>query len=86
MPRSSHYVQPFEFGHEFSKKTLLWLKNLPPLMPNAVVKNKSTYIPSGTSRYKHTEKNKSKQLTWQSSRDRNTFFEGVALAMADQWG
>ena len=55
-------------------------------MPNQVVKNKSTYIPSGTSRYKHTVKNKSKQLTWQSTRDRNTFFEGVALAMADQWG
>ena len=86
LPRSSHFVQPFEFGHKFSKKTLLWLKNLPPLMPNAIVQNQSTYIPSSTSKNKFTNKNKTKELTWQSTRDRNTFFEGVALAMADQWG
>ena len=33
LPRPSTYVQPYWFGSIYSKKTLLWLKNLPPLMP-----------------------------------------------------
>ena len=29
LPKHSQAVQPYEYGHEYSKKTLLWLKNLP---------------------------------------------------------
>ncbi|MFA5067455.1 MAG: hypothetical protein WC466_05385 [Candidatus Izemoplasmatales bacterium] len=29
LPKYSQAVQPYEYGHEYSKKTLLWLKNLP---------------------------------------------------------
>ena len=31
-------IQPYEFGHDASKKTCLWLKNLAPLVPTAYVK------------------------------------------------
>lgn len=33
LPSPSTYIDPSWFGHKFTKKTLLWLKNLPPLMP-----------------------------------------------------
>lgn len=36
MPKYSQEIQPYFFGHPFSKKTRLWLKNLPPLLPTAI--------------------------------------------------
>lgn len=33
LPQPSCYVQPYWYGEPFSKKTLFWLKGLPPLMP-----------------------------------------------------
>lgn len=43
LPKPTTYVQPFEFGHPYSKKTLLWLKNLPPLFPTVMCSNWSSY-------------------------------------------
>ena len=85
MPKHTQEVQPFQYGHPFSKLTRLWLKNLPTLKPTNIVKKERTYIPSGTSRYKHTKKNKNKDLNWQSTKKRDTFFTGIAEAMAEQW-
>lgn len=42
LPPAQHRVQPWEFGHSFSKFTYLWLKGLPPLLPTCLVGN---YIP-----------------------------------------
>ncbi len=42
LPRPTTYVEPFWYGHKYSKKTCLWLRNLPPLFPtiiNPTVKN-----------------------------------------------
>lgn len=33
LPKPTQIVQPYEFGHPYQKRTLLWLKNLPPLFP-----------------------------------------------------
>ena len=53
MPEFSQEIQPYEYGHPFSKKTRLWLKGLPNLKPTNIVEKKHTFIQSGTSRYKH---------------------------------
>lgn len=37
LPDYSQIIQPYEFGHPYKKKTLLWLKNLPPLKPTCIV-------------------------------------------------
>jgi hypothetical protein len=74
-------IQPYEFGHPQTKSTKLWLKNLPPLMPTNNVKHimrkmatKDTdaihYASPGADRWKL----------------RSTTFQGIADAMADQWG
>jgi hypothetical protein len=77
LPHYGQTIQPWEFGHPFSKKTCLWLKNLPPLMPtNLVATSESTKIPGNW----FNKGGKDRQV------NRSKTFEGIALAMAAQWG
>jgi len=87
LPKYSQEIQPYEFGHPYTKKTRLWLKGLPKLKPTNII-NKSevkTFIESGTSRYKNTNKNKNRYVA-RGSKDRSKFWSGIAQAMAEQWG
>ena len=66
-------IQPWQFGHGETKAICLWLKNLPPLQATAVVAGREARVhrmPPGPDRWK----------------DRSRFYEGVADAMAAQWG
>lgn len=66
-------VQPWQFGHGESKRTCLWLKGLPPLVPTDVVAGREQRVhmmPPGPDRW----------------RERSRFFPGIAAAMAQQWG
>lgn len=66
-------VQPWQFGHGEVKRTCLWLRNLPPLLPTDVVEGRQARVhrmPPGPDRWK----------------ERSRFFPGIAAAMADQWG
>ena len=77
--KASQYIQPYEFGHAEQKKTGLWLKGLPKLIPTDVVdvsglpdnqRQRLHYLPPSKDRWKI----------------RSTTFQGIADAMADQWG
>ena len=37
LPQYSQIIQPYEYGHPYSKKTCLWLKGLPKLKPTEVI-------------------------------------------------
>jgi hypothetical protein len=77
MPPHTQEIQPFEFGHPFKKKTRLWLKGLDPLKPTEIVEvSESTKIAGNwfNKGGKDRQKNRSKT------------FEGIAKAMAEQWG
>ena len=66
-------VQPWQYGHPESKRTCLWLRNLPPLVPTDIVDGREQRVhrmPPGPDRW----------------RERSRFFPGIAAAMADQWG
>lgn len=66
-------IQPWQFGHGETKATCLWLKNLPALMPTNIVDGREARVhrmPPGPNRWK----------------ERSRTFEGIAAAMADQWG
>jgi len=72
-------VQPYHFGHLESKGICLWLENLPKLQVTNNVYDEMMKLPS-------RERNK---VWWMGSgkgKERSKFFEGVAKAMADQWG
>ncbi len=66
-------VQPWQFGHGETKRTCLWLRNLPPLTPTLIVEGRTPRVhrmSPGPNR----------------ARERSRFFTGIAAAMADQWG
>lgn len=66
-------IQPWMFGHGETKATCLWLKNLPPLRPTNIVSGREARIhrmPPSEDRWKL----------------RSATYQGIADAMADQWG
>ena len=66
-------IQPWQFGHGETKATCLWLKNLPCLEPTNIVDGREQRIwklPPGKDRWKIRSKT----------------FQGIADAMAEQWG
>ena len=70
---ADQYIQPWMFGHGETKKTGLWLKNLPRLRPTDVVSGREQRIwklPPSEDRWKI----------------RSQTYAGVAEAMAEQWG
>ena len=87
LPKHTQEIQPYEFGHPYTKKTRLWLKGLPKLKPTNIIDKSEvkTFIESGTSRYKNTNKNKNRYVA-RGSKDRSKFWSGIAQAMAQQWG
>lgn len=71
--KASQYVQPWQFGHGETKKTGFWLKNLPLLQPTNIVEGREAKVhkmPPGPNRWK----------------ERSRTYQGIADAMANQWG
>lgn len=71
--KPTQIINPFQFGHPFSKKTCLWLQNLPKLLPTNTVPHDKTIDDL------HNEglpRNLRRSVT----------FPGIAAAMAEQWG
>jgi site-specific DNA-cytosine methylase len=82
-------IQPYQFGHSVSKSTCLWLKGLPKLIPTNIV-DKGEFFEWID---KKTRKKKRQSLWYyQALRQKNTgglrskTFQGIADAMAEQWG
>lgn len=55
LPEYTQVVQPYEYGHNFSKKTCLWLKGLPKLQPTDIVSDHVPYCTSGSYRKTKTQ-------------------------------
>ena len=83
LPKQDQAVQPYEYGHPYSKRTLLWLKNLPLLEPTEIVSDYKPYLPSNTGGKKRGQKYQFKNI---SQRESSKTFSGIAKAMAEQWG
>lgn len=84
-------IQPYEYGHPVRKSTCLWLVNLPKLTPTNIVEpgefDKNGFSINGAMR--HAVDENGKILPWNDPRTakaRSKTFEGIAAAMADQWG
>ena len=71
--KPDQYIHPWQFGHGETKKTCLWLKNLPLLVPTNIVDGRDDRIhkmPPSKDRWKI----------------RSRTYQGIADAMAEQWG
>lgn len=84
LPKYTQTIQPYQFGHPFTKKTCLWLKGLPTLQPTNEVEPIATWCPSGSYSHKHGDKHRG-MFTKDRARNRSKTFEGIAEAMAEQW-
>ena len=84
MPKHSQELQPFHFGHPYTKKTRLWLKGLKPLIPSDIVTPIGPYVPAGTGRKDRSKYGSAKR--GEDAKNRSKTFPGVARAMAQQWG
>lgn len=85
LPKYTQTIQPYEYGHPYSKRTCLWLKNLPPLQPTEIVEPVGTWCPSGSYSHKHSIQHKG-LFTKDRAKNRSKTFSGIAKAMAEQWG
>lgn len=85
MPKCTQTIQPYQFGHPYTKRTCLWLRNLPELVPTDVVEPTATWCPSGAYSHKHGEQHKG-LFSADRAKNRAKTFPGIAKAMAEQWG
>lgn len=86
LPSYTQIIQPYEYGEEWSKKTCLWLRGLPLLVPTCVVTDYKPFITSGSYTYTHDPKYKGATRKGGSAKSRSKTFPGIAKAMAEQWG
>ncbi len=79
LPEYTQTIQPYEFGHPYSKKTCLWLKGPPKLQPTDILpedERQSTKIAGNWFNKGGKDRQKNRAKT----------FPGIAKAMAEQWG
>jgi len=83
--KPDQYIQPYNFGHDASKKTGLWLKNLPKLEPTSYVEPR---VVAGKNRWSNQTDSGQNKLGPSEDRGylRSITYKGIAEAMADQWG
>lgn len=84
LPIPTQKVQPYQYGHPYSKCTCLWLKGLPKLKPTNIVDEYKPYLPSNTGGYARG-KGGSRGVA-HNAKEASKTFEGIAKAMAEQWG
>lgn len=79
-------IQPYEYGHPMTKKTCLWLKNLPLLKPTNIVEPEFVICADGKRYSKVHVQTFSIKDPQERAKIRSKTFWGVADAMASQWG
>lgn len=80
--KPNQIIHPWEFGHNVNKPTGLWLKGLPLLEPTMIV-TKGEFVTWGV---KHKKTISKWYKETRGSKRRSVTFQGIAEAMADQWG
>lgn len=84
LPPYDQIIQPYWFGHPYSKRTCLWLKGLPKLTPTEMMDHHEPYVNGGNKNPDGTYR----RFRGRGERDpkvRSKTFPGIARAMATQW-
>lgn len=79
-------IQPWEYGHSVTKSTCLWLKGLPALMPTNIVDKGTIWTAKSGKRMSQWYYDSSCLPPKEREKMRNKTFQGIADAMAQQWG
>ena len=83
--KADQTIQPWQFGHDASKATCLWLKGLPPLTPTQTI---APRLVGGRKRWGNQTDSGQNKLPPSADRwkIRSATYQGIADAMAAQWG
>lgn len=81
LPTYTQTIQPYQFGHTETKRTCLWLKNLPPLQDTNNVKAATMALP-----YAQRAKIHYASPGKDRGKIRSRTYQGIATAFANQWG
>lgn len=85
LPQYTQAIQPYQFGHPYSKRTCLWLKGLELLKPTKIMEVHEPYVNGGCKdaygNYRRFQGRKERD-----SKTRSKTFSGIADAMSEQWG
>ena len=88
LPKYTQIIQPFQFGHQVTKKTCLWIKGCQPLEATNIVepvKGREMVLKNGTIRRSCWEMDQRGSKA-ERAKARSKTFPGIAKAMAEQWG
>ena len=86
MPKHTQQIQPWEYGHPFSKKTRLWLTGLPDLKPtNIITEGIISWVHGGSKNHKGQPRG-NKGTPVRNPIELSKTFSGIASAMGQQWG
>ena len=85
LPPYTQVIQPYEYGHPYSKRTCLWLKGLPPLVPTKIMVQHEPYV-NGGCKDAHGNYRRFQGRKERDPQIRSKTFPGIARAMAEQWG
>lgn len=85
LPPYTQIIQPYQFGHPYSKRTCLWLKGLLKLKPTKICEEHTPWVNGGckdaNGNYRRFQGRKERD-----PKTRAKTFPGIAEAMAEQWG
>lgn len=84
--KPNQIVQPYMFGDAERKSTCLWLKNLPCLVPTDTVQPNIIKYKNGKGTDSPWHMNTLKLPAAERAKERSKTFQGIANAMAEQWG
>lgn len=79
-------IEPYQYGHRCTKKTCLWLKELPLLKPTNIVEKGDIWVAKSGKRMSQWYYDSSCLPPKEREKMRNKTFQGIADAMAEQWG
>jgi site-specific DNA-cytosine methylase len=79
-------IQPWQYGHNTTKATCLWLKGLSLLKPTDIVDKGSVWTAKSGKRMSQWYYESSRLPAKEREKMRNKTFQGIADAMANQWG
>ena len=85
LPEKTQMIQPYQFGHPYTKKTYLWLKGLHNLKPTDIVEPVGPYVCGNSEIWKKQAAKGTVYGKEKSAKHRSKTFPGIAKAMAEQW-
>lgn len=85
LPNCTQIIQPYEYGHPYTKKTCLWLKGLPKLEPTNIVEPIGPWVCGNVQIWKKQAAKGTVIGKEKDAKHRSKTFDGIAEAMATQW-